>query len=163
MRATYELRKMMVYFNGEVLNKEIHIPVNYEKFVTELKLTDVEAQKAIGNQMTAFQDYIKMYTKVSGRVKIVGISGSLRKMSTNTAAIKFAASLLPKDRFSFELLDYSDLSMYNGDDEAMSVPANVRKLHAQILGADAIIFGCPEYNYSVSGVLKNMIDWVSRV
>ena len=49
---------MMVYFNGEVLNKEIHIPANYEKFVTELKLTHEATQKAIGNQMTAFVDYI---------------------------------------------------------------------------------------------------------
>jgi len=61
-------------------------------------------------------------------------------------------------------LNYSDLPIYNGDDEeSKGVPENVKKLHAQIKGADAIIFGCPEYNYSVSGVLKNMIDWVSRV
>ena len=43
------------------------------------------------------------------------------------------------------------------------MPEAVTRLHAQILAADAILIGCPEYNYSISGALKNAIDWVSRV
>jgi len=101
---------------------------------------------------------------VEGVSKVVLISGSLRKMSTNTAAIKYAANLLPKDKFTFELLDYSDFTPYNGDvEESKGVPENVKAVYAKIKAADAVIFGCPEYNYSVSGALKNMIDWVSRV
>jgi len=58
MRATYELRKTMIFFNGLVLNKEVHISANYLKFDKELKLTDEATQKAITNQMTAFVDWI---------------------------------------------------------------------------------------------------------
>ena len=58
MRATYELRKTMIFFNGLVLNKEVHISANYLKFDKEVKLTDEATQKAITNQMTAFVDWI---------------------------------------------------------------------------------------------------------
>ena len=95
-------------------------------------------------------------------IKVIGISGSLRKLSTNTSAIKYAGSLLPADRFSFELINYNDFPVYNGDVESVGMPECVTRLHAKIMESDAIIFGCPEYNYSVSGPLKNMIDWVSR-
>jgi len=64
MRATYELRKMMVYFNGEVLNKEVHIPANYDgKFEKELVLADEKTQEAIANQMTAFVDWVRFCNK----------------------------------------------------------------------------------------------------
>ena len=63
-------------------------------------------------------------------IKVVGISGSLRKASTNTAAIKYAGSLLPADRFSFEVLNYNDLPVYNGDVEDQGMPECVIRLHA---------------------------------
>ncbi len=65
MKATYELRKTMIFFNGLVLNKEIHIGENYKKFDKDLKITDEATQKAIKNQMTAFADWIKFCYKGS--------------------------------------------------------------------------------------------------
>ena len=58
MRATYELRKTMIFFNGLVLNKEVHINANYLKFDKDLKITDESTQKAITSQMTAFAEWI---------------------------------------------------------------------------------------------------------
>ncbi len=63
-------------------------------------------------------------------VKVVGISGSLRKASTSTAAIKYAANLLPADRFSFKVLNYNDFPVYNGDFEEQGIPECVLRLHA---------------------------------
>ena len=95
--------------------------------------------------------------------KILGISGSLRAQSLNLAAVKYAGSVLPAGRATIEIANYADIPVYNGDVEDKGMPESVTRLHAQIMAADAIIIGSPEYNYSVSGALKNAIDWVSRV
>ncbi len=62
-----------------------------------------------------------------------------------------------------EIAQYADIPVYNGDVEDQGMPEAVMRLHAQILAADAILIGCPEINYSISGALKNAIDQVSRV
>ena len=95
--------------------------------------------------------------------KVLGISGSLREKSFNLAALKYAGTVMPADRMVLQIAEYADIPVYNGDVEDKGMPASVIRLHAQIMAADAILIGCPEYNFSISGALKNAIDWVSRV
>lgn len=91
---------------------------------------------------------------------LLGISGALRKASTNTALMRQAAGIFAADSFIEANLD---LPLYNGDiEEASGIPANVQTLADQIAAADAIIISTPEYNKGIPGVLKNALDWVSR-
>jgi chromate reductase len=94
-------------------------------------------------------------------IRTLGISGSLRKASFNTAALRAAAELLP-DGMSLELADISEVPVYNDDVRQQGYPPAVQRLREQIAAADALLFATPEYNYSMSGVLKNAIDWASR-
>jgi chromate reductase len=92
--------------------------------------------------------------------KLLGISGSLRKASTNTLLVRNAAEIFGADDFS--LADIN-LPLYDGDlEEAEGIPASVQKLSDQIAAADAVIISTPEYNKAISGSLKNALDWVSR-
>jgi chromate reductase len=93
--------------------------------------------------------------------KILGISGSLRAKSYNHFALKAAALLMPVG-MTLEIADYADIPLYNQDDQGPATLAAVEKLRAQVAGADALLIASPEYNYSVTGVLKNAIDWLSR-
>src|SRR6476661_6484015 len=92
---------------------------------------------------------------------VLGISGSLRKASYNTAALRTAQALAPAG-MTIETFDLSPLPLYNEDVKAVGFPPVVQELRARIKAADALLFACPEYNYSMSGVLKNAIDWASR-
>ena len=93
-------------------------------------------------------------------LKLLGISGALRKGSTNTKLVKEAARLFGD--CAFELADLN-LPLYDGDAEsAHGVPAGVQALADQIAAADAVIISTPEYNKGPTGVLKNALDWVSR-
>ncbi|NCW86024.1 MAG: NAD(P)H-dependent oxidoreductase [Oxalobacteraceae bacterium] len=92
---------------------------------------------------------------------ILGISGSLRQASLNTAALRACAALL-SEGVSFSLADLSDIPVYNEDLRVQGLPASVQVLREQISAADAIVIATPEYNYSFPGVLKNAIDWASR-
>jgi chromate reductase, NAD(P)H dehydrogenase (quinone) len=94
-------------------------------------------------------------------VKTLGISGSLRKGSFNTAALRAAAELVP-DGMSLELAEIGDIPLYNDDVRQAGYPPAVQRFREQIGAADALLFATPEYNYSMSGVLKNAIDWASR-
>ncbi|HKH97076.1 MAG TPA: NADPH-dependent FMN reductase [Beijerinckiaceae bacterium] len=94
-------------------------------------------------------------------MKIVGLSGSLRKGSYNSAALRAAQALAPEGTV-IEIAEIGDLPLYNDDVRAAGYPAAVERLRRQIAEADAVLFVTPEYNYSVSGVLKNAIDWASR-
>lgn len=93
--------------------------------------------------------------------RIVGLSGSLRRASLNTALLRVAATLLP-DGASLALLDIHDVPLYDGDVEAAGFPAAVDRLKEQIAAADALLISTPEYNHSIPGVLKNTLDWLSR-
>ena len=97
----------------------------------------------------------------SGVVKTLGISGSLRKGSFNTATLRAAAQLLPEG-MTLDIADISQFPLYNEDVRAAGFPPVVQRLREQIAAADALLFVSPEYNYSISGVLKNAIDWASR-
>jgi len=91
-------------------------------------------------------------------MKILGISGSLRKNSYNTAALRAAHELLPQG-VTLEIGDLSSIPMYNEDIEPF--PPAVQALRERIAAADALLIATPEYNHSISGVLKNALDWAS--
>ena len=97
--------------------------------------------------------------------KIIGISGSLRTSSTNTALIRLAAELAPKDRVAeLEIVEFKDVPVYDGDIEAESgIPEKVKAIGEKIKAADGVYICTPEYNYSTSAALKNIIDWLSRL
>jgi chromate reductase, NAD(P)H dehydrogenase (quinone) len=97
----------------------------------------------------------------AGGIKVLGICGSLRKGSYNMAALRTAIELKPPG-MTVEVADISQIPLYNEDVRAQGFPPPVQKLRDQIAAADALLFACPEYNYSMSGVLKNAIDWASR-
>lgn len=98
---------------------------------------------------------------VTDTVRILGISGSLRKGSFNSGLVRAAAELLP-DNVTFETFDLSPIPLYNADHDGEAAPEAVRSLKARIAAADALLIATPEYNYSIPGVLKNAIDWASR-
>jgi chromate reductase len=94
-------------------------------------------------------------------MKILGLSGSLRRDSHNTRLLRGTAALLPPD---VELELFAQLAAvppYSEDDEHQAPPA-VAALKAAIAGADALLVATPEYNASIPGALKNALDWVSR-
>jgi chromate reductase, NAD(P)H dehydrogenase (quinone) len=97
----------------------------------------------------------------AGVVKVLGICGSLRKGSYNRAALRTASELLPEG-MTLEIADISRFPLYDEDLRQAGWPAPVQKFRDQIAAADALLFASPEYNYSISGVLKNAIDWGSR-
>ena len=93
--------------------------------------------------------------------KILAISGSLRKASTNTMALRAAQKLAPPGTV-IEIADISQIPLYDDDVRALGEPASVQTLKAQIRAADAVLIATPDYNFSIPGVLKNALDWVSR-
>ncbi|HEX7388923.1 MAG TPA: NADPH-dependent FMN reductase [Acidiphilium sp.] len=93
--------------------------------------------------------------------RILGICGSLRKASFNLAALRAAADLVP-DGVTLDIATLNAISPFSQDVLANGVPAPVSELASRIAGADAVLIATPEYNYSIPGVLKNAIDWVSR-
>ena len=94
------------------------------------------------------------------KVNILGISGSLRKGSYNTSALKAAVDLVSKDA-RIMIFNLGDLPFFNKDLER-NLPASIRAFKETIEKSDALFFVTPEYNYSISGVLKNAIEWGSR-
>ena len=92
--------------------------------------------------------------------RLLGISGSLRAGSYNSMLVREAARVFAPAAFSFADLR---LPLYDGDLEARGMPQSVLALCGQISAADAIVISTPEYNKNPSGVLKNALDWVSRV
>jgi chromate reductase, NAD(P)H dehydrogenase (quinone) len=94
-------------------------------------------------------------------VKLVGISGSLRAQSYNSGALAVVGSVLPEGT-TFDVASLADLPFYNADVEQRGFPAAVESFRRKIAAADALIFAVPEYNFSVSGVLKNALEWLSR-
>lgn len=95
-----------------------------------------------------------------GKLNIVGISGSLRKGSYNTIILKNIKELF-SDEIDLEIVDISELPLYNEDLEEKNVESVV-KLKEKLSNSDGVIISTPEYNFSISGVLKNALDWVSK-
>ena len=94
-------------------------------------------------------------------ISVLGICGSLRRGSFNRAALDTAIELKPAG-MDVTVADISQIPLYDEDVRAQGFPPPVETLRQQIKAADALIFACPEYNYSMTGVLKNAIDWASR-
>jgi chromate reductase len=93
-------------------------------------------------------------------IRILGIAGSLRRGSYNRAALRAATELAPKGAI-VETFKLDGIPPFNQEEE-QNPPAKVKELKRRIRAVDAILFVTPEYNWSVSGVLKNAIDWASR-
>src|SRR2546423_884113 len=95
-------------------------------------------------------------------MRILGISGSLRRDSHNRKVLRAAAELLPTG-VELELWDgLKEIPPYDEDDDVEPAPVAVARLRAAVAGADALLFSTPEYNSSIPGQLKNALDWASR-
>ena len=94
-------------------------------------------------------------------MKVLGISGSLRKGSYNTMALRAAQQLVPEG-MTIEIADIADIPLYNGDVHEQGLPAPVAALKERVRAADGILLVSPEFNFSIPGVLKNTLDWLSR-
>jgi chromate reductase len=104
--------------------------------------------------------YLVNSTLLGGTMSyLLGLSGSLRRDSTNTKLMRAAAASFGGDLRIANLR----LPLYDGDlENEGGIPADVQTLADQIMGARAVVISTPEYNKSISGVLKNALDWVSR-
>lgn len=95
-------------------------------------------------------------------MKLLGISGALRKASTNTGLLRALSTMAPEG-VEIEVATLHGIPLFDEDLEAeIGKPEAVKALDAKIRAADGIIFACPEYNFSMTGVLKNASDWLSR-
>ncbi len=94
-------------------------------------------------------------------VKLLGISGSLRRGSYNSALLRAARQLMPEDSL-LEVASIRDIPLYDGDLEAQGMPASVSSLKEALVAAQGVLLVTPEYNNSIPGVFKNAIDWLSR-
>mgnify|MGYP003382497922 CR=1 FL=1 len=95
-------------------------------------------------------------------MNILGICGSLRQGSYNRLLLRAAQELAPAGTSVVIFEGMKDIPSFDGDDLANGYPAAVQRLREEIRASDGVLFGSPEYNFSVSGVLKNAIDWASR-
>ncbi|WP_144372411.1 NADPH-dependent FMN reductase [Vogesella urethralis] len=92
-------------------------------------------------------------------LNVVAICGSLRRQSANMGMLRYVAANLPEG-MQLTIADLSDMPFYNAD--ITEKPAAVQRLLGQLASADALLFACPEYNYSIAPALKNALDWASR-
>jgi chromate reductase len=95
-------------------------------------------------------------------MRVLGISGSLRRESLNTALLRAAAERLPAGAELVEYEGLADVPPYDEDVDTATSPAAVHDLREAILAADAVLIATPEYNHSIPGQLKNALDWASR-
>jgi len=94
-------------------------------------------------------------------MQILGICGSLRKASLNMAALRACNELLPSG-MTMRITSIADLPMFNQDVFDAGIPEPAKRLRAEIAEADGVLIASPEYNFSLTAVLKNAIDWASR-
>jgi chromate reductase len=95
-------------------------------------------------------------------VRILAISGSLRRGSHNTSLLRAAGELLPPTAELVLWDGLRDVPPYDQDDDVQPAPPAVAALRKAVADADAVIVATPEYNSSVPGALKNALDWASR-
>ncbi len=102
------------------------------------------------------------YTDGDSRpLRVLGISGSLRKASFNTGLLQAAQEITP-DGMEITIFDLKDIPLYNADVEAEGDPDTVTALKKAVHDADALLLATPEYNGGIPAPLKNAIDWASR-
>jgi chromate reductase, NAD(P)H dehydrogenase (quinone) len=96
-------------------------------------------------------------------MRVLGVSGSLRRDSHNTRLLRTAGELVEEQGVEFEVFDgLKAIPPYDEDDDLGDGPAAVARFRQAIADADAVLFATPEYNSSIPGVLKNAVDWASR-
>jgi chromate reductase, NAD(P)H dehydrogenase (quinone) len=96
-------------------------------------------------------------------MRVLGISGSLRRDSHNTRLLRAAGELVQEQGAEFEIFDgLKAIPPYDEDDDVGEGPGAVARVREAIAEADAILLATPEYNSSIPGVLKNAVDWASR-
>jgi chromate reductase, NAD(P)H dehydrogenase (quinone) len=93
--------------------------------------------------------------------KVLGISGSLRRASYNSALLRAATGLMPPEA-TLDVASIRGVPLYDGDVEAQGIPASVSQLKEAVVAADGVLLVTPEYNNGIPGVFKNVIDWLSR-
>ena len=98
---------------------------------------------------------------MSKTIDIVGLCGSLRKASHNHAALRLAGELMPPT-MKLDIVDWREVPVFDGDVFAQGLPAPVAALRERLRRADGVVIATPEYNFSVPGGLKNVLDWLSR-
>ena len=94
-------------------------------------------------------------------VRVLGISGSLRKASANAGLLRAGQEVGPEG-MEITIFDIKDLPFYDRDIETQGDPASVTALKSAIREAAAVLLATPEYNWGTSGALKNAVDWASR-
>jgi chromate reductase, NAD(P)H dehydrogenase (quinone) len=96
-------------------------------------------------------------------VLVLGVSGSLRRDSYNTALLRHAGDLFEAEGARFEIYDgLRDIPPYDEDYDTEDAAEPVSRLREAVRDADAVFFVTPEYNSSIPGALKNALDWLSR-
>src|SRR5688572_30779101 len=94
-------------------------------------------------------------------VRVLAFAGSLREASLNRGLLRAAVEIAPAS-MTIELFSLDGIPLYNADVEVEGDPERVTAFKAAIAAADALLVASPEYNFGISGVLKNAIDWASR-
>lgn len=95
-------------------------------------------------------------------IKVLAISGSLRQQSYNTALLRAVQALAPQD-WQVDIHVPKGYPVYDDDERQQGWPEAVQALEKAVRAADCVLIATPEYNYSIPGGLKNVIDWVSRL
>jgi chromate reductase len=96
-------------------------------------------------------------------MRVLGISGSLRRDSHNTKLLRAAGELVEEQGAEFDVFTgLKAVPPYDAEDDVGAGPPAVARLRKAIARADAVLFATPEYNSSIPGVLKNAVDWASR-
>ena len=96
-------------------------------------------------------------------MRVLGISGSLRRDSYNTALLCHAGDLFEADGAEFEIYHgLREIPPYDEDYDTEEAPEAVSRIRETVRDADAVLFVTPEYNSSIPGALKNALDWLSR-
>jgi chromate reductase len=104
---------------------------------------------------------IAMSESTNEEVRIVGISGSLRKASFNTALLKLLAEKSASP-INIQVVTLNDIPLYNEDLDTATGVSAVNALKRLISSCDGVLISTPEYNHGIPGVLKNALDWLSR-
>jgi len=95
-------------------------------------------------------------------LKVLGICGSLRKASLNMAALRACKELMPAG-MSMTIAQIGEIPMYNQDIFDAGIPQPAKRFYDDVAAADGVLIATPEYNFSVTPLLKNAIDWVSKM
>ena len=93
--------------------------------------------------------------------RLLALSGSLRRQSYNTAILAALAEVVANEA-NMELFPLNEVPLYDEDADTETPPAVIVRLRAAVASADGIVIASPEYNFGISGVLKNALDWISR-